>query len=112
MWQMCLTRQERLLLLFFAGLWLCGISTEYALRRFPRARQFVNPYFPRYDLNRAGVDELVDSRLISRKIASEIVAYRQIHGPFKSLDELRGVRGIGEYRCEKLKRYFFVAVPR
>jgi competence protein ComEA len=33
--------------------------------------------------------------------AQAIVAYRQEHGPFKSLEQLAGVRGIGEALVEK-----------
>lgn len=110
MWQFPLTRQERLLLLFFTGIWFCGLGAECVMRQFPRARQFINPHFPRYDINRAGYDELVESRYVSAKLAGEIIAYRQRHGPFRSLEELRKVKGIGEYRYEKLKSFFYVAV--
>lgn len=35
--------------------------------------------------------------------AADIVAYRESHGPFKSLDELKAVKGIGNAIIEKNK---------
>jgi competence ComEA-like helix-hairpin-helix protein len=47
------------------------------------------------DLNRATVAELAALPLVGRRRAEGIVAYRKTHGPFKAIDELRRVRGIG-----------------
>lgn len=33
---------------------------------------------------------------VGEKTAAAIVAYREEHGPFKTLDELRNVKGIGD----------------
>ena len=48
------------------------------------------------------------SRLIPQKLAEKIVAYRNEHGQFRDLEELREVKGIGNFRLEKLKEILFV----
>lgn len=35
--------------------------------------------------------------------AADIVAYRESHGPFKSLDDLKSVKGVGDAIIEKNK---------
>ncbi len=48
------------------------------------------------DINQAGVDDLKTLRGIGEVRANAIVKYRQMHGPFKSLDDLKNVPGIGD----------------
>ncbi len=55
------------------------------------------------NVNTATVEQLQDVKGIGSKTAAAIVAYRKEHGAFGSLDELTGVKGIGEKRLEKLR---------
>ena len=48
------------------------------------------------NINTASVDELDAVKTISPAKAKAIVDYRTAHGPFKSLDELKKVKGFGE----------------
>ena len=49
------------------------------------------------DINTASTDELAAAiKGIGPKKAAAIVSYREIHGPFKSVDELKNVPGIGD----------------
>jgi competence protein ComEA len=57
------------------------------------------------DINSASYDDLVSSRLISPGLGKNIISYRDEHGPFRSLEELKEVKGIGEYRYNKLKMH-------
>lgn len=56
------------------------------------------------NINTAGAQELQE-RLdgVGEVIAARIVAYREEHGPFGSIEEIRNVRGIGEATFENIK---------
>ena len=54
------------------------------------------------DLNTATVDELVTLPGIGEVLAARILAYREEHGPFQTLDQLKGVNGIGEKVVEAI----------
>lgn len=55
------------------------------------------------NINTAGVDELTKLPRIGPKIAERIIAFREEHGGFKSVEELMNVQGIGQKTFEKLK---------
>lgn len=54
-------------------------------------------------INTAGTVELQEIPGIGEKKAKAIVDYRKEHGPFKSVDELTNVKGIGEKMLEKMR---------
>jgi comEA protein len=54
------------------------------------------------DLNAAAEAELVRLPGIGPVMAKRIVEYRQMHGPFKRLEDLRQVKGIGAKTYAKL----------
>jgi competence protein ComEA len=55
------------------------------------------------NINTASVADLDAVKGISPAKAQAIVDYRTQHGPFKSLDELKQVKGFGEKSVAKLK---------
>ena len=59
-------------------------------------------------LNRATEAELQTVSGIGQKRASDIIAYREANGPFRSVEGLKNVSGIGEKTLEKLKDAFTV----
>jgi competence protein ComEA len=48
------------------------------------------------NINAASVDELTQLQKVGPKTAERIVAYRQAHGPFKTIDDLKNVKGVGD----------------
>ena len=55
------------------------------------------------DLNTATAEQLEDLPGVGPSTAAAILAYRQEHGRFRSVDELLEVRGIGEARLAELR---------
>ena len=48
------------------------------------------------NINSATVDELTQLQKVGPKTAERIVAYRDANGPFKTIDDLKNVKGIGD----------------
>ena len=55
------------------------------------------------DLNAATADELEDLPGVGPSIAAAIIEHRERHGPFRSVDDLLDVAGIGPARLEQLR---------
>lgn len=57
----------------------------------------------RVNINSADVNDLRRLPLIGESRAQDIMDYRERHGPFSSVDELRNIPGIGEATVERLR---------
>jgi competence protein ComEA len=57
----------------------------------------------RLDLNQADRGELAQLPGIGPALADRIVAYREEHGPYSSVEALRGVKGIGPAILERVR---------
>ena len=55
------------------------------------------------NVNTADVDTLTELPGVGHAIAQRIVEYRKEHGPFKSVDELLNVRGIGDRSLARMR---------
>lgn len=65
---------------------------------------FLNlPVWAFVDLNKATQSELESVKGIGPSKAKAIVAHRQKHGPFKSVEDLASVKGFGKASVVKLK---------
>ncbi|MCI8514265.1 MAG: hypothetical protein HFI93_06495 [Lachnospiraceae bacterium] len=62
----------------------------------------------RVDLNTADAERLMTLPGIGKAKAAAILAYREEHGAFSSVEEIRQVSGIGEAVYEKLKEFITV----
>ena len=64
------------------------------------------------NLNTASATDLEALPGIGAKTAALIVEYRQKNGPFKKIEELMNIRGIGEKNFLKLKEQITVTAPK
>jgi len=60
------------------------------------------------NLNTATSEELQQVPGIGPVTAGKILQMRKAYGPFKSVDDLRAIKGIGPKRLEKMRRYLTV----
>lgn len=65
----------------------------------------------RIDINTASAAEFQTLKGIGKKKAAAIVANRDANGPFKSVDDLTRVKGIGKKTVEKLRPFIKVVAP-
>ncbi|MBK9331578.1 MAG: helix-hairpin-helix domain-containing protein [Ignavibacteria bacterium] len=57
------------------------------------------------DLNTAGIEELTELPGVGESIAAKIISYRDANKRFKNINELMKVKGIGQKKFEKMKKY-------
>ncbi len=60
------------------------------------------------DLNTATAKELQTLPNIGKDLAKRIVEYREDHGPFKTVEELMNVKGIGKGILAKVKDFLMI----
>lgn len=60
------------------------------------------------DLNRVSFEDLCLVPEINESLAREILTYREKRKGFRSVEELKNVKGIGEKKCQSLKTFFVV----
>ena len=77
-------------------------ATRTAAKASPAAAGVVN-------INTASASDLEGLPGIGAKTAARIIEYRQKNGPFKKIEELMNVRGVGEKNFLKLKPQISVA---
>src|SRR5947209_4300392 len=83
---------------------IAGSGTESAAQARSGSRSAVKPVsVTPVDINTASAKELDALPGIGAKTAALIVEYREKNGPFKKVEELMNVRGVGEKSFLKLK---------
>lgn len=60
------------------------------------------------NINTASISELESLPGIGRVLAERIVSFRETNGPFKSIEDIKKVSGIGDKRFEAIKDLIFV----
>jgi competence ComEA-like helix-hairpin-helix protein len=103
------TNQEKQALVFVMSMVLLGLAAHYASKKYSGVVRFVNVRneLIKVDVNKASFDELVATRVISERLAKKIIERREERGPFRCLEDLRQIKGVGAKRLEKLKEYLY-----
>lgn len=57
----------------------------------------------RININKASVEELVELPRVGQKVAERIVVFREKNGPFKKVEDLKSVRGIGDKVFDQIR---------
>lgn len=60
------------------------------------------------DINSAGIDDLIRLPGIGEKTADKIIELRTEKGKFNQLEELMEVKGIGEVKFNKIKKFLYI----
>ena len=82
-------------------------GTDYTISVQRQAAEQVTPEPPEpkgpVDVNTAAADELQELNGVGPALAERIIDYREANGPFRSLEDLLEVKGIGEATLEKFR---------
>jgi competence protein ComEA len=91
---------------------LLGVSVAAQNTRKPAAaRTEARPAAASINLNTATVADLEKLPGIGQKVAARIVEYREKNGPFKKIEELMNVQGVGEKSFLQLRSQITVGAP-
>ena len=63
------------------------------------------------NINNATPEELQQVPGIGPATAEKILQMRKSYGPFKSVDDLLAIRGLGQTRLERMRKYLTVGKP-
>ena len=104
------TKEEKKVVLFLAAVALLGLGINFTLKVNTQIKRIVKPQVDlvMIDINKITLEDLSSHKIISKQLAQNIIEYRSAHGPFKRFEDLNEVKGIGDYRLNKLKEIFFV----
>jgi competence ComEA-like helix-hairpin-helix protein len=100
-----------LTLVAISGFVLKEEGPEFAVQLQPQARErpiqevFRSTRDLRVNLNRAGASLLATLPGIGPALAKGIVRFRELHGPFRQISDVKGVPGIGPKRLRKVLPY-------
>jgi competence protein ComEA len=91
---------------------LCTLCAGYPLAQSAEPRQPPAKPAAVVNLNTASLAELQELPGIGEKTAARIVEYRQKRGPFKKIEELMNVQGVGEKSFLKIRAQITVGAAK
>jgi comEA protein len=109
-----LTSEERKALCFISIFLIVGAVITYINKENPawiekeQERFFVTHEEVRININKASVQELIELPGIGPVLAQRINNYRQKNGLFSSLEDLKGVKGIGDKKFKNIQKYIYL----
>ena len=105
-----LTQEERRVILFLAGIALLGLGVSFLSKNNSPLKSWVsvNENLGKLNLNKADKEALLALPGIGEKLAQRILDYRRENERFLDLEDLKKIKGVTEYRYQKLKELFFL----
>lgn len=99
------TREERRVVLFLTAIALIGIGADFLIKRYYPLKTVagLSQDIGKINLNTADQELLMEIPGIGEKLARRIIAYREKQAAFSSIEELRNIPGITDYRYQKIK---------
>lgn len=89
---------------------LTGLCINFCLKSYPGIEQAIkiDERCLKVNINQASYEDLLCVQSITPTLAKRIIEFRLLQGPFRSIEELKEIKGIGDYRFQKIKGLFFV----
>jgi competence protein ComEA len=113
---MYLTTQEKKTVVFVLALLILGIGLDF-LYKYSQRDDFINcqalqeKLSKKSDINRARLSELSAIPALNEQLAKAIIAYRNLNGDFRSIEDLKNIKGIKDKKLEQLKKYITIESP-
>ncbi|HOW35488.1 MAG TPA: helix-hairpin-helix domain-containing protein [Candidatus Omnitrophota bacterium] len=109
-----LTKEERLVLIFFIFIILFGTLIHWALKSNGRLKDFINiiesdKLYSRVDINTATYEDLVKIPYLGSAKAKRIIDYRIQNGLFGDIEQVKLVPGIGNYNYRQIAKFLKVS---
>ena len=89
-----------------------GAQAWLVAQKAPAAKADTSPAPAVVNLNTATAEQLDSLPGVGPKVAARIIEYRQKNGPFKKIEDLMNVRGIGEKNFLKIRNRLTVGAAK
>lgn len=107
---LALTKQEKQVVLFVTAIGLAGILINYIVKSNSRIEILFDScqYIGKVNLNTADKEALMGVSGIGEKLAQRIIEYRRENGRIQQMQELKCIKGMNQFRYEKIKDYVYI----
>jgi len=105
-----LTQEERRVVLFLIGITLAGLGINYCTKKHTPNETVtcLSADIGKVDINKADKELLMGVPGIGEKLARRILEYREQQNGLRQIEELKNVKGVTNYRYEKIKEHLIL----
>ena len=108
------TKEEKRALIFIFVCLFLGIFSSFCFKnrllekRTPLSREEKELIYPQVDINSANFSQLLALPGIGPSLAEAILEYRKENGPFKEINQLLKIKGIGSQKLQEISKYIII----